>query len=155
MTERSRTHADRLKKAGEEDYDVVVAVHDFWEGAIAYFGDVNAEDQTIALVAAFYCSPKQPVDKMQKNKDSFSDMDRLWDDEIMCNMEWALPGDTVKFYGLNSAAHLNGTEGTLVKFIESQQRWSVRCLGDNHMVTAKPENLKVQASHFRMREGRY
>ena len=157
VTERSRTHADRLKKAGEEDYDVVVAVHDFGEGAIAYFGDVNAEDQTIALVAAFVesRSPKQPVDNLPKIKDSFSDMDRLWDNEIMGNMEWALPGDTVKFHGLNSAAHLNGTEGMLVKFIESQQRWSVRCLEDNHMVTAKPENLKVQASHFRMREGRY
>lgn len=34
---------DKSKQEGEDDYDVVVAVHDFGKGVIAYFGDVNAE----------------------------------------------------------------------------------------------------------------
>jgi len=41
-------------------------------------------------------------------------------------MEGAKPGHTVKFHGLKGAAHLNGTEGTLVKFIKKESRWSVR-----------------------------
>lgn len=116
---------DRSKKDGEDDYDVVVAVHDFGQGVIAYFGDVNAEDQTIALVAAFVESraPTLPIE---------SDMDS------------ALPGDRVVFHGLVGAAHLNGTEGKLINFIESEQRWCVRCLGENAKVSAKPENLKIQ-----------
>ena len=52
------------KKTEDGNYDVVVAVHDFGKGVIAYFGDVNAEDQTIALVAAFVesRSPKSPIE---------------------------------------------------------------------------------------------
>jgi hypothetical protein len=57
-------------------------------------------------------------------------------------MEFAKPGHTVKFRGLIGAAHLNGTEGTLIRFIASEQRWCVRCDGDNNeVVKAKPENL--------------
>ena len=55
-------------------------------------------------------------------------------------MEGAKPGHTVKFHGLKGAAHLNGTEGTLVKFIKKESRWSVRT-DDNTIVNAKPENL--------------
>ena len=55
-------------------------------------------------------------------------------------MEGAKPGHTVKFHGLKGAAHLNGTEGTLVKFIKKESRWSVRT-DVNTIVNAKPENL--------------
>lgn len=58
-------------------------------------------------------------------------------------MEGAKPGHTVRFQGLNGAAHLNGTEGTLVKFAKKEGRWSVRCDGDNSIVNAKPENLQL------------
>jgi hypothetical protein len=113
------------KKTEDGNYDVVVAVHDFGKGVIAYFGDVNAEDQTIALVAAFVesRSPKSPIES---------------------NIDSALPGDKVIFHGLVGAAHLNGTEGKLINFIESEQRWCVRCLGEDAKVTAKPENLQIQ-----------
>ncbi len=114
---------DKSKKDGDDDFDVVVAVHDFGDGVIAYFGDVNAEDQTIALVAAFVES-RSPVSPIESN------------------MESALPGDKVTFQGLIGAAHLNGTEGKLIKFIDSEQRWCVRCLGENAKVKAKPENMK-------------
>ena len=55
-----------------------------------------------------------------------------------------VPGDKVIFHGLVGAAHLNGTEGKLINFIESEQRWCVRCLGEDAKVTAKPENLQIQ-----------
>jgi hypothetical protein len=49
--------------------DAVVAVHDFGKGAIAFFGIVNAEEQTIALVAAFLesRSPKSPIGNLPVN----------------------------------------------------------------------------------------
>lgn len=57
-------------------------------------------------------------------------------------MEGAKPGHTVKFQGLKGAAHLNGTEGTLVKFMKKENRWSVRTDVDKYsIVKAKPENL--------------
>jgi hypothetical protein len=72
VTEKSRNQSlvpfmsglDRAKKPHDENYDVSVAVHDYGKGSIAYFGDVNAEHQTIWLVAAFLeCrSPKFPID---------------------------------------------------------------------------------------------
>eukprot|EP00956_Cyclotella_meneghiniana_P004045 scaffold4911_cov47-Cyclotella_meneghiniana.AAC.3 len=56
-------------------------------------------------------------------------------------MDGAKPGHTVKFQGLKGAAHLNDTEGTLVKYMKNQGRWSVRCEDDGALVCAKPENL--------------
>ena len=56
-------------------------------------------------------------------------------------MDKAKPGHTVEFHGLKGAAHLNGTRGTLVEFLKTEKRWSVRCEVDNHKVNAKPENL--------------
>ena len=56
-------------------------------------------------------------------------------------MDKAKPGHTVEFTGLKGAAHLNGTEGTLVEFLKKEQRWSVRCELDRKKVNAKPENL--------------
>ena len=56
-------------------------------------------------------------------------------------MDGAKPGQTVRFQGLKGAAHLNGTEGTLVKYLNTQERWSVRCDSDGALVCAKPENL--------------
>ena len=55
-------------------------------------------------------------------------------------MDGAKPGHTVKFQGLKGAAHLNGQEGTLVKYVKKEGRWSVRC-EDGNTVNAKPENL--------------
>lgn len=135
-----------------EDYDAVVAVHDFGKGAIAYFGDMNLEEQTIALVAAFLesRSPESPIGNLPPPKDDFSELEKLWGKDCMGSMEWAIPGDTVKFRGLTGATHLNGTEGKLIYFIDREQRWSVRCFGSKKMVKAKPENLLVQVSHFRM-----
>jgi hypothetical protein len=54
------------KKARIEDdnYDVIIAMHDYGKGVIANFGDVNAEHQTIHLVDAFITSrsPTLPID---------------------------------------------------------------------------------------------
>jgi len=61
-------------------------------------------------------------------------------------MENAQPGHTVEFQGLQGAAHLNGTHGTLIQFHrsgEARGRWAVRCQIDNNRVNAKPENLKL------------
>ena len=61
-------------------------------------------------------------------------------------MNRAKPGHTVIFQGLKGAAHLNGTEGRLIKFIKKEGRWSVRCNRDENngtLVNAKPENLKL------------
>lgn len=58
------TGRDVSKYDNDEDYDIIVAMHNFGKGAIAYFGDVNAEDATIRLVYAFIESraPKLPID---------------------------------------------------------------------------------------------
>lgn len=55
---------DVSREEGSDDYDVIVAMHEHGKGVIAYFGDVNGEDETIQLVAAFVQSraPKLPVD---------------------------------------------------------------------------------------------
>jgi hypothetical protein len=47
----------------DANYESVVAMHEYGKGVIAYFGDVNAEDHTIELVAAFVesRSPSKPV----------------------------------------------------------------------------------------------
>jgi len=61
-------------------------------------------------------------------------------------MEGAQPGHTVEFQGLQGAAHLNGTRGTLVRFHsrgDAAGRWAVRCDLDNACVNAKPENLRL------------
>lgn len=62
-------------------------------------------------------------------------------------MEGAKPGHTVKFQGLEGAAHLNGTEGTLVKFLTNENRWSVRCDRNGSIVNAKPENLLLHRNY--------
>lgn len=72
VTEKSRTKSlvphmsgrDVSAKSDDGNYDVVVAMHDYGKGAVAYFGDVNAEHETIWLVAAFVesRSPKLPID---------------------------------------------------------------------------------------------
>lgn len=55
---------DVSAKPDDDDYDVVVAMHNYGKGSIAYFGDVNAEDETLWLVSAFLesRSPKHPID---------------------------------------------------------------------------------------------
>lgn len=64
-------------------------------------------------------------------------------------MDTAKPGHTVEFQGLKGAAHLNGTKGTLVKFLKKEQRWSVRCELDNKVVNAKSDKLILQRSSSR------
>ena len=55
-------------------------------------------------------------------------------------MDKAKAGHTVQFQGLKGAAHLNGTTGTLVKYLKEEGRWSVRTRGE--LVNAKPINLE-------------
>mmetsp|Transcript_1102 Transcript_1102/g.1948 ORF Transcript_1102/g.1948 Transcript_1102/m.1948 type:complete len:246 (+) Transcript_1102:108-845(+) len=57
-------------------------------------------------------------------------------------MDRLKPGYTVQFKGLKAAGHLNGTEGTLVRYLKKEHRWSVRCAIDNQVVNAKTENLQ-------------
>jgi hypothetical protein len=54
----------RGSETDEDDYDIIVAMHEYGKGAIAYFGDVNAETETLWLVASFIASraAKLPVD---------------------------------------------------------------------------------------------
>lgn len=85
VTENSRTQSlvphmsgkDVSVESKDGNYDVVVAIHDHGKGSIAYFGDVNAEPETIWLVAAFVESraPKLPID-------CFSSIDELAFSEI-------------------------------------------------------------------------
>ena len=67
-------------------------------------------------------------------------------------MDRAKPGHTVIFQGLKGAAHLNGTEGRLIKYIKKEGRWSVRCNNSNDnngtLVNAKRENLKLHHMHL-------
>mmetsp|Transcript_5103 Transcript_5103/g.5799 ORF Transcript_5103/g.5799 Transcript_5103/m.5799 type:complete len:397 (+) Transcript_5103:132-1322(+) len=53
-----------VSKGSNDDYDIIVAMHEYGKGIIAYFGDVNAEAETLWLVAAFIesRSPKVPID---------------------------------------------------------------------------------------------
>ena len=55
---------DVSAKQDDEDCEAIVAMHEYGKGVIAYFGDVNAEHQTIELVAAFVESraPRHPVE---------------------------------------------------------------------------------------------
>lgn len=48
----------------DEDYDIIVALHDYGIGCLAYFGDVNCEEMTAKLIEAFVCSrcPNDPID---------------------------------------------------------------------------------------------
>ena len=48
----------------DDDYDVIVAMHEYGKGVIAYFGDINDETETLWLVASFIASraPKLPID---------------------------------------------------------------------------------------------
>jgi hypothetical protein len=58
------SNKDVSKGSDDDDYDIIVAMHEYGKGAIAYFGDVNGEAETLWLVAAFIESraPKLPID---------------------------------------------------------------------------------------------
>lgn len=73
-------------KNDNEDYDVNIAMHDFGKGAIAFFGDVNAEEPTLWLVGAFVQSrsPKLPVDAFCA----------LHNDEFEKAIQWKEEGNT-------------------------------------------------------------
>mmetsp|Transcript_6053 Transcript_6053/g.9598 ORF Transcript_6053/g.9598 Transcript_6053/m.9598 type:complete len:253 (+) Transcript_6053:542-1300(+) len=71
-------------KSDDDDYDVVIAMHTCGKGCIAYFGDVNAEDQMLWLVSSFVESryPKLPVDCFSSNDDkTFSEIIQLKRDD--------------------------------------------------------------------------
>ena len=58
-------------------------------------------------------------------------------------MDNAKPGHCVEFHGLKGAAHLNGTKGHLVRYLQNEKRWVVSLEGEElETVNAKPENLK-------------
>jgi len=88
VTENSRTQSlvpfmsgkDVSEESEDGNYDVIVATHDYGKGSIAYFGDVNAEHETIWLVAAFVesRSPKLPIDCFSGiNEDAFAEITQL------------------------------------------------------------------------------
>ena len=56
----------------DDDYDISVAMHEHGKGSIVYFGDVNAEVQTLFLVADFIHSrtPKLPIDILSNLSES-------------------------------------------------------------------------------------
>lgn len=58
-------------------------------------------------------------------------------------MEDAKPGDPVEFQDLKGAAHLNGTRGHLIRFLDDHQRWAVRVVESWKVFNAKPANLKL------------
>jgi len=71
---------DVSKESEDDNYDVIIAMHDYGKGVIAYFGDVNAEHETIWLVAAFVesRSPKLPIDCFSRIDDqAFSEILQL------------------------------------------------------------------------------
>jgi hypothetical protein len=71
---------DVSEKDEDGNYDVVVAMHEHGKGAIVYLGDVNAEEQTIWLTAAFIESraPKLPIDCFSRiEDDTFTEITRL------------------------------------------------------------------------------
>ena len=91
VTEDSRTQSlvpmmngeDKSKSDDNGDYDVIVAMHDYGKGCVAYFGDVNAEQETIWLVAAFVESraPKFPIDCFSRIEDgAFQEVIHLKDE---------------------------------------------------------------------------
>ena len=45
----------------EQDYDVLVATHPYGRGQLAYLGDINCEEVSALLVAAFIRSAVSPV----------------------------------------------------------------------------------------------
>jgi hypothetical protein len=90
VTEQSRSQSlvphmsgkDVSQKSQDGNYDVIIAMHNHGKGALAYFGDVNAEEQTIWLVAAFVESraPKLPIDCFSHIEDEvFAEITRLKD----------------------------------------------------------------------------
>lgn len=59
----SRTEPESVTAEPAVDYDVSIAVHAYGAGAIAYYGDVNCQPETVLRVAAFVASrrPAEPV----------------------------------------------------------------------------------------------
>jgi hypothetical protein len=77
------SNKDVSKGSDDDDYDIIVAMHEYGKGAIAYFGDVNGEAETLWLVAAFIQSraPKLPIDTFSSLSGSeFAEVKQLKDD---------------------------------------------------------------------------
>jgi len=88
VTENSRTQSmvphmsgrDVSEQSEDGNYDVNIAMHDYGKGSIAYFGDVNAEKETIWLVSAFIesRSPALPIDCFSSiDESTFGEINRL------------------------------------------------------------------------------
>jgi hypothetical protein len=76
------SNKDVSKGSDDDDYDIIVAMHEYGKGAIAYFGDVNGEAETLWLVAAFIESraPKLPIDIFSSLSESeFAEVKQLKD----------------------------------------------------------------------------
>ena len=63
----------------DPDYDIVVAVHQYHSGEIAWFGDVNCEIETVHQVVRFCerCGPAKPVDMSSFSSLSASEFDSV------------------------------------------------------------------------------
>lgn len=53
-------------------------------------------------------------------------------------------GSIVEIAGLKSATHLNGCSGTLVRWLERDQRWAVELLDSKKSVKVNPSNLVLR-----------
>ena len=68
------------EQSEDGNYDVNIAMHEYGKGSIAYFGDVNAEKETIWLVSAFIesRSPALPIDCFSSiDESTFGEINRL------------------------------------------------------------------------------
>ena len=73
---------DVSKGSDEDVFDIIVAMHEYGKGVIAYFEDVNGETETLWLVAAFIESraPKLPIDNFSSLSGSeFAEVKQLKD----------------------------------------------------------------------------
>lgn len=63
----------------EQDYDIIVAMHKYGQGCLAYFGDVNCEIKTCQLVAAFLLSrcPPHPIECTTRSRLDEQSFDRV------------------------------------------------------------------------------
>eukprot|EP00967_Tisochrysis_lutea_P006019 scaffold7103_cov39-Tisochrysis_lutea.AAC.2 len=57
-----------------------------------------------------------------------------------------VPRQRVRIIGLDKRVDLNGTEGTILHWVDGVSRWAVRCDKDDSDVRVRPENLEVLPS---------
>ena len=107
-----------------ENPEVCVAVHKFGDGSIAYFGDVNMEEETKQLVVAFCRGSTTCAPSTSTTAD---------DDGLRA-------GAKVLIKGLEAVPKHNGHSGRLVRFDSFRGRWDVRLLIGGGL-SVKPGNV--------------